>query len=85
FRMSRTDPGHPEHRMQLANGHFAGDAGEVGRLDPYVGAVGIAHRMKQRERRAVSQMFLWPRPGEHFSEETHDSSPKLVLHGCQYR
>ncbi|WP_206528806.1 hypothetical protein, partial [Mesorhizobium sp. M7A.F.Ca.CA.001.10.2.1] len=81
--MSRIDPGH--HRKYLANGHFAGDAGEVGRLDTDVGTVGIAHRMKQRERRAVSQMLLRPRPGEHFSEETHDSSPKLVLHIRQYR
>ena len=35
--------------------------------------------MKQRQSRAVALMFLRTRTGEHFSEETHDSSPWLVL------
>ncbi|WP_202596341.1 hypothetical protein [Mesorhizobium loti] len=69
----------------LANGHFAGDAWKIGGLDADVGTVGIAHRVKQCERRAVSQMFFWARPGEHFSEETHDSGSWLVLHASQYR
>lgn len=81
--MSRIDPGHLT--TSLANGHFAGDARKIGWLDADIGAVGIAHRMKQRKCRAVSQMFLWPWPGEHFSEETHGSGSRLVLHESQYR
>ncbi|WP_188393858.1 hypothetical protein [Mesorhizobium sp. SARCC-RB16n] len=69
--MSWIDPGHLAGF--LADRHFAGDAREIGRLDADVGALGIAHGMEQRERRAISLMFLRARPGEHFSEETHDS------------
>ncbi|MER9653102.1 hypothetical protein NKJ26_06240 [Mesorhizobium sp. M0152] len=59
--------------MDLANGHFAGDARKIGGLDADIGTVRIAHRVKQRERRAISLVFLRARPGEHFSEETHGS------------
>ncbi|MEI9410162.1 hypothetical protein [Mesorhizobium salmacidum] len=69
--MSWIDPGHLG--TCLADRHFACDAREIGGLDADVGTLGIAHRMKQRERRAISLMFLRARPGEHFREETHVS------------
>ncbi len=69
--VSRLLPGNPGKR--LANGHFACDARKIGGFDADVGTVRIAHRMKQRKCRAVPKMFLRARPGEHFSEETHDS------------
>ncbi|CDX39642.1 hypothetical protein MPLA_30138 [Mesorhizobium sp. ORS 3359] len=56
-----------------AGRHFARDARKVRRLDADIGAVGTAHRIEKRERRAVTLVFLRPWPSEHFSEEPHDS------------
>ncbi|WP_189524434.1 MULTISPECIES: hypothetical protein [unclassified Mesorhizobium] len=81
--MSWIDAGHLAG-CSLADGHFAGDTREIGGLDADVGTLGAAHRMKQRQRRTISLMFLWARPGKHFREETHDSGSWLVLHTTQY-
>jgi hypothetical protein len=54
---------------------FPRDARKIGWLDADVGPVGIAHRVEHCECRAVTLLFLRPRPREHFGEEPHVSGP----------